>query len=42
MIEAVGAEFLEKYWSVVDWAMKKKGSVGVVQVITIPEPSVLT
>jgi cyclopropane-fatty-acyl-phospholipid synthase len=39
MIEAVGAEFLEKYWSVVDWAMKKNGGVGVVQVITIPEPS---
>jgi len=41
MIESVGAEFLGKYWSVVDWAMKKKGGVGVVQVITIPEPSVL-
>jgi cyclopropane-fatty-acyl-phospholipid synthase len=39
MIEAVGAEFLEKYWSVVDWAMKRKQGVGVVQVITIPEPS---
>jgi cyclopropane-fatty-acyl-phospholipid synthase len=39
MIEAVGAEFLEKYWNVVDWAMKKKGGIGVVQVITIPEPS---
>jgi len=39
MIEAVGAEFLEKYWSMVDWAMKKNGSVGVIQVITIPEPS---
>ena len=39
MIEAVGAEFLEKYWSVVDWAMKEKCGVGVVQVITIPEPS---
>ncbi|RDB15277.1 Tuberculostearic acid methyltransferase UfaA1 [Hypsizygus marmoreus] len=37
MIEAVGAEFLEKYWQVVDWAMKRKGGVGVVQVITIPE-----
>ena len=37
MIEAVGHEFLERYWSVVDWAMKKKGGVGVVQVITIPE-----
>lgn len=38
MIEAVGREFLEKYWSVVDWALKGKGGVGVVQVITIPEP----
>lgn len=37
MIEAVGQEFLEKYWSVVDWAMKPLGGVGVVQVITIPE-----
>ena len=39
MIEAVGAEFLGLYWRVVDWALKKKGGVGVVQVITIPEPS---
>ena len=39
MIEAVGAEFLELYWRVVDWALKAKGGVGVVQVITIPEPS---
>lgn len=37
MIEAVGAEFLETYWHVVDWAMKRKGGVGVVQVISIPE-----
>ncbi|KAF5374088.1 hypothetical protein D9615_008893 [Tricholomella constricta] len=37
MIEAVGAEFLEKYWQVVDWALKKKGGVGVVQAISIPE-----
>ncbi|KDQ27768.1 hypothetical protein PLEOSDRAFT_1040411 [Pleurotus ostreatus PC15] len=37
MIEAVGFEFLEKYWSVVDWALKRKGGVGVVQAITIPE-----
>lgn len=37
MIEAVGAEFLERYWGVVDWAMKRVGGVGVVQVITIPE-----
>ena len=39
MIEAVGKEFLEEYWRVVDWAMKKEGAVGVVQVITIPEAS---
>jgi len=37
MIEAVGAEFLARYWQIVDWAMKKKGGAGVVQVITIPE-----
>ncbi|KAF7299608.1 hypothetical protein HMN09_00966200 [Mycena chlorophos] len=37
MIEAVGQEFLVKYWEVVDWAMKKEGGVGCVQVITIPE-----
>ncbi|KAF8073417.1 CFS1-like protein [Lyophyllum atratum] len=37
MIEAVGAEFLEKYWQVVDWALKLKDGVGVVQVISIPE-----
>ena len=37
MIENVGHEFLEWYWSIVDWAMKKKGGAGVVQVIIIPE-----
>ncbi|PPQ75642.1 hypothetical protein CVT26_001622 [Gymnopilus dilepis] len=37
MIEAVGKEFLERYWEVADWAMEKKGAVGVVQCITIPE-----
>jgi len=39
MIEAVGKEFLEEYWRVVDWAMEKDGAVGVVQVITLPEAS---
>ncbi|KAG1745906.1 CFS1-like protein [Suillus paluster] len=37
MIEAVGAEYLEEYWRVLDWALKPEGGVGVVQVITIPE-----
>jgi cyclopropane-fatty-acyl-phospholipid synthase len=38
MIEAVGQEFLEKYWSTVNWALKRVGGAGVVQVITLPEP----
>lgn len=38
MIEAVGREFLAEYWSIVERCMKPKNSVGVVQVITIPEP----
>lgn len=40
MLEAVGIEFLEEYWRVVDWALKKgvgTDAVGVVQCITIPE-----
>lgn len=37
MIEAVGREFLEVYWGVVDKLLKPTKSVGVVQVITIPE-----
>jgi len=39
MIEAVGADFLQTYWSVLNWALKKVGGAGVVQAITIPEPS---
>ncbi|KAH7340623.1 CFS1-like protein [Rhizoctonia solani] len=38
MIEAVGREFLIEYWAIVERCMKSKNSVGVVQVITIPEP----
>ncbi|KAF6744463.1 cyclopropane-fatty-acyl-phospholipid synthase [Ephemerocybe angulata] len=37
MIEAVGKEFLEVYWRTIDWAMKPKDAVGVVQAITLPE-----
>ncbi|THU87213.1 cyclopropane-fatty-acyl-phospholipid synthase [Dendrothele bispora CBS 962.96] len=37
MMEAVGAEFLVTYWQKVNWALKKRGGVGVVQVITMPE-----
>lgn len=38
MVEAVGLEFLSEFWRVVDWTLKKDTGVGVVQVITIPEP----
>ncbi|ELU43980.1 CFS1-like protein [Rhizoctonia solani AG-1 IA] len=38
MIEAVGREFLKEYWAIVERCMKPENSVGVVQVITIPEP----
>ena len=41
MVESVGQGFLETYWSVVDWALKPKDAVGVVQVITIPEARAL-
>ncbi|KAJ8506955.1 hypothetical protein ONZ45_g10624 [Pleurotus djamor] len=37
MVEAVGAEFLLKYWGVIDWALKREGGVGVIQSSTIPE-----
>lgn len=37
MIENVGNEFIEEYWSIVDWAMKPIKATGVVQVITMPE-----
>ncbi|KAH8113549.1 cyclopropane-fatty-acyl-phospholipid synthase [Phellopilus nigrolimitatus] len=37
MVEAVGREYLEEYWRVIDWALKTDVGVGVVQGITIPE-----
>lgn len=37
MIENVGREFIEEYWGVVDWALKPRETIGVVQVITMPE-----
>lgn len=37
MLEAVGAEYLEAYWKVVDLMLKPKTGVAVVQVITLPE-----
>lgn len=39
MVEAVGREFLEDYWRIIDWALKPDVGVGVVQGITIPEAS---
>ncbi|KAM5535007.1 hypothetical protein V8D89_011380 [Ganoderma adspersum] len=37
MVEAVGKEYMETYWSKIDWALNKQTGVGVVQGITIPE-----
>ncbi|KAH7107208.1 cyclopropane-fatty-acyl-phospholipid synthase [Auriculariales sp. MPI-PUGE-AT-0066] len=37
MVEAVGLEFLPEYFSWIDWALKPRGGVGVVQGITMPE-----
>ncbi|KZT23480.1 CFS1-like protein [Neolentinus lepideus HHB14362 ss-1] len=37
MVEAVGGEYLAEYWSVIDWALRPRTGVGVIQGITIPE-----
>lgn len=37
MIEAVGLEYLETYFSTIDFALKKDVGLGVFQVITMPE-----
>lgn len=37
MVEAVGIEFLPVYWGCIDWALKLRGGVGVIQGITMPE-----
>lgn len=39
MLEAVGEEFLETYWRIVEWALQPRTGAGVVQVITLPETS---
>ncbi|KZT56536.1 cyclopropane-fatty-acyl-phospholipid synthase [Calocera cornea HHB12733] len=36
MMEHVGAEYMDTYWRMVDWALKKSGA-GVIQVSTIPD-----
>ena len=37
MMEAVGREFMDTFWERMNWALKPKDSVGVVQCITLPE-----
>ncbi|PCH40220.1 S-adenosyl-L-methionine-dependent methyltransferase [Wolfiporia cocos MD-104 SS10] len=37
MVEAVGKDGLETYWSQIDWALKPDTGAGVVQSITLPE-----
>jgi len=40
MMEAVGREFMDTFWERMDWALKPKSAVGVVQCITLPEARV--
>ncbi|CCM03566.1 uncharacterized protein FIBRA_05702 [Fibroporia radiculosa] len=37
MVEAVGIDFLETYWTQIDWALNEQTGVGCIQGITIPE-----
>lgn len=37
MMEAVGREYMNTFWEQMNWAMKPKNAVGVVQCITLPE-----
>jgi len=37
MMEAVGREYMDTFWERMNWALKPKDSVGVVQCITLPE-----
>ncbi|KAF9648013.1 CFS1-like protein [Thelephora ganbajun] len=37
MMEAVGREYMDTFWETMNWAMKPKSAVGVVQCITLPE-----
>lgn len=42
MMEAVGREYMDTFWERVNWAMKPKSAVGVVQCITLPEARTLS
>lgn len=37
MVDHVDKQFIPEFWSVVDWALKPRTGVGVVQVISMPE-----
>ena len=37
MVEHVGKDYFETFWSVVDWALNERNAVGVVQSSTLPE-----
>lgn len=39
MIDNLSKDFIGEFWSVVDWALKPKAAIGVVQVISMPEAS---
>ena len=42
MMEAVGREYMDTFWKQMNWAMKPKSAVGVVQCITLPEARVFS
>ena len=42
MMEAVGREYMNTFWKQMNWAMKPKSAVGVVQCITLPEARTLS
>ena len=37
MVEHVGKDYFESFWNVVDWALKDRNAVGVIQSSTLPE-----
>lgn len=42
MMEAVGREYMDTFWKQMNWALKPKSGVGVVQCITLPETRTLS
>lgn len=41
VVEAIGKDYMETFWGVVDWVLCKEDGVGVVQSTTLPEARVM-